>query len=450
MRKWRWKWIGIVVIGLMALMLFPQVAVAAEDTVITLTGTPETLIYGCDVSLTATLKTVGGDPISGRTVRFRACLPPDVNDVEKTTNSSGQCSVTYPNVKHSYYYGVFFDGDVTYNESSSGATFGINWYVTPELSVSNVAPEPGEVVTVNGEVLPPYAEGKTVTVYKKEGGGNWELWKTLTLDADSKFSFTHPVDQDFQVKYECKDPDESTAFIKNDDGERWERWWGAESEVVTVTIGGEDPTLVYAWYLAEGSTGADATTQFETWILIANPTNETAKVAITYQTPEEQITGPTFNIEAGKRETVNVADTVQNWSVSSVVKSDQKIVVERAMYWNGRVAGHTSLGVNEIGKKWMCTEGSTNGGFETWVLIQNPTAVDANAQITYLTETEELEGPSVVVKAGTRMTIYVADTVPDTWSVSTMVEADRSIIVERATYWNGRTGGTESAGYLMD
>ncbi len=39
----------------------------------------------------------------------------------------------------------------------------------------------------------------------------------------------------------------------------------------------------------------------------------------------------------------------------------------------------------------------------------------------------------------TRATVYVADTVPGEFDVSTFVEADGPVVVERATYWNTAT-----------
>ena len=96
--------------------------------------------------------------------------------------------------------------------------------------------------------------------------------------------------------------------------------------------------------------------------------------------------------------------------------------------------------------EWYLAEGSTNGGFETWVLIQNPGETGTTAQVTYMTPAGEIPGPSVSLAPKSRVSINVADTVPNEWSVSSKVTANDPIIVERSCYWNNRQGGHESIG----
>jgi len=82
------------------------------------------------------------------------------------------------------------------------------------------------------------------------------------------------------------------------------------------------------------------------------------------------------------------------------------------------------------------------------VLVQNPGEDTATAKITYMTPDGETNGPTVDLGPGTRQTVNVADTVPDTWSVSTEVSSDKPVVAERATYWAGRTcDGTASIGF---
>lgn len=84
------------------------------------------------------------------------------------------------------------------------------------------------------------------------------------------------------------------------------------------------------WYLAEGATLGG----FETWILVQNPGDETAHVTLTYQTGEGEKPGPTFDLAPRSRTSVNVADTVQTYDVSTTVSSDEPVVAERAVYWS--------------------------------------------------------------------------------------------------------------------
>ncbi|MHB8896660.1 MAG: metallophosphoesterase family protein, partial [Candidatus Geothermincolia bacterium] len=97
-------------------------------------------------------------------------------------------------------------------------------------------------------------------------------------------------------------------------------------------------------------------------------------------------------------------------------------------------------------KTWYLTEGSTNGGMETWVLVQNPGNTDANVTYSYMTDKGSKPGPTVKLPAHSRQTIFVADSVPGTWDVSTKVSADQDVIAERAMYGNNRAWGTDSIG----
>ncbi|MFH1149034.1 MAG: hypothetical protein V1748_01035 [Actinomycetota bacterium] len=99
-----------------------------------------------------------------------------------------------------------------------------------------------------------------------------------------------------------------------------------------------------------------------------------------------------------------------------------------------RQAGHDSIGVSVPDKTWYLAEGCTGPGFETWVLVQNPNDSEANITLTYMTPDGVVPGPSVVLPAGSRESFYVADTVPDTWEVSTRVTSSQPVIVERAVY----------------
>jgi hypothetical protein len=211
--------------------------------------------------------------------------------------------------------------------------------------------------------------------------------------------------------------------------------------------GGHDSIGVTAasrtWYLTEGCTVGG----FETWVLLQNPGEEKASAKLTFMTPEGEVEGPTLDVGARTRQTVNVADTVPGTSsVSAEVTSDKPVVAERAVYWKGRKAGHDSIGAPGPSRTWYIAEGCTAGGFETWVLLQNPSDEKASARVTYMTPEGEVSGPTANLEPGTRQTLNTADTVPDTWSVSTEVTSDRPIVAERATYWGDRSGGHGSIG----
>ncbi len=197
------------------------------------------------------------------------------------------------------------------------------------------------------------------------------------------------------------------------------------------------------WYLAEGSTAGG----FETWITLLNPGTKEADAQLTYMTPggAGAVAGPLVKVPAGGRKTVSVADKVPNtWSVSTKVVSDEPVVAERSMYWNGREGGTCAAGVQVPGTEWFMAEGATAGGFETWVVVQNPNNTKANVTVTYMNADGPIAGPKVEVAANSRETIEVSKTVPNDYQVSTKVTSDKPIVAERAVYWNGREGGTSN------
>ena len=196
------------------------------------------------------------------------------------------------------------------------------------------------------------------------------------------------------------------------------------------------------WYMAEGAT----TGGFETWILVQNPGDDVARATLTYMTDAGETAGPILDIPPKTRLSVNVADTVQTFNVSTKVTSDRPVVAERALYYGDRTCATGSIGVSDPATTWYMAEGATTGGFETWILVQNPGDDVAHVTLTYMTDAGETAGPVLDVPPKTRLSVNVADTV-QTFNVSTKVTSDRPVVAERALYYGGRTCATGSVGF---
>ena len=142
----------------------------------------------------------------------------------------------------------------------------------------------------------------------------------------------------------------------------------------------------------------------------------------------------------------------KEWSLSG--DKGPKTVYARFRDQEGLVSGVYSDEIDyrlfQGASTWYLAEGSTGGdltgSFETWVLVMNPGDQEAAVNLTYLTPEGEREGPELLLGPGTRDSIFVADTVPGEWSVSTRVESDEPVIAERSVYWNGRQCGHDSVG----
>jgi serine protease len=190
-----------------------------------------------------------------------------------------------------------------------------------------------------------------------------------------------------------------------------------------------------AWYLAEGSTDYG----FETYLLIQNPGSLSADVQVTYMTPGGPEPRPIITVPGNSRYSINVQDDVHSSDVSFKVESTEPVIAERSMYWDGRRGGHDSIGTNGPALQWYLAEGSTNWGFDEWVLLENPSASEASVTLTYMTPEGPVVQPPVQVPALTRRTVHVNEAIPGK-DVSVSVSSDRGIVAERSMYWNNGTG----------
>ena len=378
----------------------------------------------------------------------------------------------------------FDDGATTYLkriglEDIKGEDIAVNSSseITCSFNLENTAPGKWDVVVENGtgrsgtldegfDILeirgiryPPISPEGATTWYLAEGstGGPFETWVLVMNPGDSpataSLTFLTPegkvegpdvaleagTRQTVEVKKYVNHYSVST-LVESDQPVIAERavYWN-EREGGHDSIGITEPAN--DWYLAEGSTGGP----FETWVLVMNPGDETATAALTFLTPQGEVRGPDVTLEPGTRETIEVKKYVTDYSVSTLVASDQPVIAERAVYWNDRTGGHDSIGITEPSLSWYLAEGSTGGPFETWVLVMNPGDSRATASLTFLTPQGEVRGPDVTLEPGTRETVEVKEYVTD-YSVSTLVESDQPVIAERAVYWNGREGGHDSIG----
>jgi hypothetical protein len=117
------------------------------------------------------------------------------------------------------------------------------------------------------------------------------------------------------------------------------------------------------------------------------------------------------------------------------------------MYGGNRTWAHDSVGVTQPADAWFLAEGCTQGGMETWVLVQNPGVTDVIVRLTFMTSAGEQPGPQdFPIAAGTRHSFNLGEYVTD-WDVSTKVEASAPVICERAMYGGNRTWAHDSIGH---
>ncbi len=193
------------------------------------------------------------------------------------------------------------------------------------------------------------------------------------------------------------------------------------------------------WYLPEGSSKWG----FECWLLIQNPNATSALCDITYMVEGAGPTTRRYDVPARSRRSFDMSNDIGAADASIKVESSVPVIPERAMYRYGRSEGHVSIGTTAPAKDYYLAEGTTDWGFTTYVLVQNPNAGKANVSVTFMTESGPVAMPRFGMESNSRKTIRVNDVLPGK-DCSTWLHADKPIIAERAMYWNGGTGGGEA------
>ncbi|MGV3520521.1 hypothetical protein [Luteitalea sp.] len=217
----------------------------------------------------------------------------------------------------------------------------------------------------------------------------------------------------------------------------------SSTDTITLTVS------EFSYYLSEGATGSF----FDLDVLIANPTDTTADIAVSYLKPDGTTVPQVFTLAGKARRTVRVEEVsgLEDTAVSAVVRSLNAVplAVERTMFWDtSYYGGHTGNAVEAPRTRWLFGEGN-QGFFDTYVLLANANDATAVATITYLVE----GGPNVAqvytVAPTSRLNVY-AGLVPQLAgkSFSIVVTSTLPIIAERAMYFGQRLfeGGHESAG----
>jgi uncharacterized repeat protein (TIGR02543 family) len=277
--------------------------------------------------------------------------------------------------------------------------------------------------------------------YMVQGGNN--IARTITVPANSRYTILANdiaqvgPDQAFSTKLVADQPIiVERAMYFNNDGH--------------AASGVSSPTTT--WYLAEGYTGAG----YETFILLQNSNDTPAEVSITYMLEDGSQVSRTITVLANSRYTVAAQDAAQvgpDQAFSTKLVADQPIIVERAMYWpsgDGVVGGHDTTGVRQVASTWYLAEGYTGGGFNTFILIQNPNSAATDVDVTYMVQGGSNVIRTVTIPANSRFTILANDITqigPDQAFSTKLVAATQSIIVERAMYFGN--GGHVAAGVVL-
>jgi len=202
------------------------------------------------------------------------------------------------------------------------------------------------------------------------------------------------------------------------------------------------------WYLAEGSTNWG----FSDYITIENPNPEAVNANITYMPTGGADVSQVVGLPPGSQTTLNPADVLGQQDFSTLVASAdprKAIAVDRTMMWTGPGApspeAHSSIGATAPSNTWYLPDGSSNWGFESWVLVQNPGPTDASVNLHYMIEGAASRTVNHSVPKRSRATFSMGGDIGQQ-DASVMVNSNQPVIAERSMYRNNRREGHESVG----
>jgi lysophospholipase L1-like esterase len=190
------------------------------------------------------------------------------------------------------------------------------------------------------------------------------------------------------------------------------------------------PDASATWYFAEGFTGGNAQTAFETFLLLANTNGAATTATVTYQLDSGEAVTRDYPLAPNQRLTVWVDQEGRTFdarlkaaSFGMTVRSAQPIVAERAMYWGTPSAadattptfpwreGHATAGSPVLAAKWAFAdgrEGEDAGArpYSTFFLLSNPSSAPITVKATFMTEDGGGLSTTAIIPARGRTNIW--------------------------------------------
>ena len=197
------------------------------------------------------------------------------------------------------------------------------------------------------------------------------------------------------------------------------------------TAGATGPSKL--WYLAEGYDNGS----FSDEVVIMNPANATATIDVRFLPFNNQPVQETrFVMPAHSNISIDASQYIARQSFSTIVTSDQNIVVERAMRFgsNGRGADD-KIGSNSASTVWYFAYGASAPNSQTFFTILNPNqASPAAVTATFFDQGGRPVGSTtVVIDALHRGNIKLND-VLGTAQVATVLTSNVPVVIERPVY----------------
>jgi hypothetical protein len=199
------------------------------------------------------------------------------------------------------------------------------------------------------------------------------------------------------------------------------------------SMGAAEPSTT--WYFSEGCTRQF----FQSYILICNPGDLDTVVGIDYYLNDASVRYE-YLVRARGRLTIPISlqGGLSNTEMAFTVTSGYPVVVERSVYYDldSHRGGTCTMGSPQTSPTWFFAEGFTDGAFDTFIMLSNPSSTPANVVVIWGREDGTVLSIGYVISPQRRVTIAV-DNVPglERASFSTIVSSDVPIMAERTMYF---------------
>ncbi len=188
-------------------------------------------------------------------------------------------------------------------------------------------------------------------------------------------------------------------------------------------------TLARRWYFAEGTTEGD----FAMRLLVLNPNDQPTNVEAIFQGPEGTAAVRRYAIPPRTQLAINVNEVVPNLGVSTEVRADRPIAVERAMIFNDGNAGSIGAGALEPGYSWAFVEGRTRDS-SYYLCVSNPNLAPATVTVNLIFADGATANEQFRIPAQARYTMALHQLYPDEAAVAAVVRSTQPIVAERSLY----------------
>ncbi len=194
------------------------------------------------------------------------------------------------------------------------------------------------------------------------------------------------------------------------------------------------------WYFAEGNT----TFGWNTLLSVMNPSALPSRLTVTALNRSSGLAPQThvYTLPARARSTIVLNLAVPRQQFGLAVNASSGVVVERDEYlvvspWHG---GSSVVGAVAPQKTWYLGAGDADPGFTERLVLANPAAQPATAQIRYLTTSGRSITQNVTVPGMSRVEVNVNRAVGQTLH-ATIINASAPIVAERQDFFNMNLSG---------